>query len=191
MDKLKILDASFLYAETDSTPMHIAGVQHLEVPESARATYFDDLRQYLADRVHLIPFMTRRLKTTPLGMDHPVWVRDTEFDIDHHVHRTTVPSPGTPRQLEQVVARLHEQRLDRRRPLWDFWLIEGLADGTVVWYTKYHHACIDGMAGQAIVDTLFSETPAIPPIPERAADRDDEDPGPLSLFWDAARNAGV
>ncbi|HSG91585.1 MAG TPA: wax ester/triacylglycerol synthase family O-acyltransferase [Pseudomonadales bacterium] len=191
MDKLKILDASFLYAETDSTPMHIAGVQHFEVPPAIRDDYFESLRQYVSERVHLIPFMTRRVKMSPLGLDHPVWVRDTDFDIDRHVQRTAVPSPGTPKQLEQVIARLHETRLDRRHPLWEFWLIEGLEDGSVVWYTKYHHACIDGMAGQAIIDILFSDTPDIPPVPMPVDGRDDEDPGILSLFWDAARNAGA
>jgi WS/DGAT/MGAT family acyltransferase len=189
MDKLKILDASFLYAETASTPMHIAALQHLEVPPERRDDFFETLKAYIADRVHLIPFMTRKLKTSPLGVDHPIWVRDPDFDIDHHVVRTAVPSPGTPHQLEQVVARLHEETFDRRRPLWQFVLIEGLEDGTVAWYSKYHHACIDGMAGQAVIDLLFSDTPEAPPVPMPATARDDDDPGLLGLLWDAARNA--
>ncbi|MEE4297921.1 MAG: wax ester/triacylglycerol synthase family O-acyltransferase [Pseudomonadales bacterium] len=188
MDKLKILDASFLYAETKNTPMHIAGLQHFEVPPGMGDAWFETLRHYVAERVHLIPFMTRRLKATPLGMDHPVWVRDPHFDIRNHVRRARVPSPGTQKQLEQLVARLHEEPLDRARPLWEFWLIEGLEDGTVAWYTKYHHACIDGMAGQAIIDILFNDDPSIPPVPP-AAEGSDVDPGMLSLLWDAARNA--
>lgn len=190
MDKLKILDASFLYAETKNTPMHIAGLQHFEVPPGMGDDWFPTLRAYIADRVHLIPFMTRRLKTTPLGMDHPIWVRDADFDIERHVRRARVPSPGTPQQLEQLVARLHEEPLDRARPLWEFWLIEGLEDGTVAWYTKYHHACIDGMAGQAIIDILFSDDPSIPTAPA-APERDEAEPGVLSLLWDAARNASL
>lgn len=189
MDKLKILDASFLYAETANTPMHIAGVQHFDLPQDADEHWFESLRQYLADRVHLIPFMTRRLKSMPLGMDHPVWVRDAAFDITRHVQRIRVPSPGTLRQVEQVIARLHEQHLDRKHPLWQFWLIEGLESGQVVWYTKYHHACIDGMAGQAVIDTLFSDTPELPPVPMPAGLRDDEDPGLLSMLWSTARAA--
>ena len=190
MDKLKILDASFLYAETANTPMHVAGLQHFEPPAEAGEDFFDVLRRYIAERVHLIPFMTRCLRPTPLGMDHPVWVRDESFEIDRHVRRIRVPSPGSPRQLEQVVARLHEESLDRTRPLWQYWLIEGLEDGSVAFYSKYHHACIDGMAGQAIIDLLFSDDPSIPPIPAVPA-RDDEDPGLLALLWDAARNAGM
>ncbi|MCC5874473.1 MAG: wax ester/triacylglycerol synthase family O-acyltransferase [Gammaproteobacteria bacterium] len=189
MDKLKILDASFLYAETANTPMHVAAVQHFELPKGREDGFFESLRGYIGDRVHLIPFMTRRLKPTPLGMDHPVWVRDRSFDINYHVQRTRVPAPGTQSQLEQTVARLHETPLDRSRPLWQYWLIEGLESGHVAWYTKYHHACIDGMAGQAIIDILFSDAPELPPIPAPDADADAKDPGLLSLLWDATRNA--
>ncbi len=189
MDKLKILDASFLYAETVNTPMHVAAVQHFELPAGREDGFFEELKRYVADRVHLIPFMTRRLKATPLGMDHPIWVRDDRFDIDYHIQRTRVPAPGTQHQLEQTVARLHETPLDRSRPLWQYWLIEGLESGHVAWYTKYHHACIDGMAGQAIIDILFADSPELPPVPERADAADDAAPGVMSLLWDAARNA--
>jgi hypothetical protein len=190
MDKLKILDASFLYAETANTPMHVAGLQHFELPPGAGEDFFEMLRAYLAERVHLIPFMTRCLKSTPLGMDHPVWIRDEDFEIDRHVRRIRVSTPGTPRQLEQVVARLHEEPLDRSRPLWQFWFVDGLEDGSVALYSKYHHACIDGMAGQAIIDILFNEDASIPPVGELPT-RDDEDPGLFALLWDAARNAGM
>lgn len=189
MDKLKILDASFLYAETANTPMHVAAVQLFELPKGREDGFFESLRGYIGDRVHLIPFMTRRLKTTPLGMDHPVWVRDERFDIEYHVQRTRVPAPGTQSQLEQTVARLHETPLDRSRPLWQYWLIEGLESGHVAWYTKYHHACIDGMAGQAIIDILFADTPELPPVPVPPTAAEVKDPGMLSLLWDATRNA--
>lgn len=190
MDKLKILDASFLYAETANTPMHVAAVQLFELPRGREEGFFESLRGYIGDRVHLIPFMTRRLKTTPLGMDHPVWVRDDRFDINYHVQRTRVPAPGTQSQLEQTVARLHETPLDRSRPLWQYWLIEGLESGHVAWYTKYHHACIDGMAGQAIIDILFADSPELPPVPQPSAEAEGKDPGMLSLLWDATRNVG-
>lgn len=190
MDKLKLLDASFLYAETPNTPMHVAAVQLFELPAGREEGFFESLRSYIEARVHLIPFMTRRLKPTPLGIDHPVWVPDEHFDIQYHVQRTRVPAPGTQHQLEQTVARLHETPLDRSRPLWQYWLIEGLESGHVAWYTKYHHACIDGMAGQAIIDILFSDTPDEPPIPAPVAAADNSPPGMLSMLWDATRNAG-
>lgn len=190
MDKLGLLDASFLYAETDNTPMHVAGLQHFEVPADQREGYFDRLRAYIAERVHLIPFMTRRLKATPLGMDHPVWIPDEHFDIDRHVRRIALPGPGTQRQLEQLVARLHERPLNRQHPLWEYWLIEGLEDGSVAWYTKYHHACIDGMAGQAIIDILFSKDGGAAEIPE-APKPPLRGPGTTSLLVDAVRNAAA
>ncbi len=190
MEKLKILDASFLYAETANTPMNIAAVQHFELPAGREQGFFEELRSYIGERVHLIPFMTRRLKTTPLGMDHPVWIRDPDFDINYHVQRTRLPAPGNQRQLEQAVARLHETALDRSKPLWQYWLIEGLEGGHVAWYTKYHHACMDGMAGQAIIDILFSDSPEIRPVPVADTVKDDS-PGFLSLLWDASRNAAA
>ncbi len=189
MDKLKILDASFLYAETANTPMNIAAVQHFELPPGREDGFFDELKAYIDARVHLIPFMTKRLKATPFGMDHPVWVQDDRFDIDYHLQRTRVPGPGTQSQLEQTVARLHETPLDRSRPLWQYWLIEGLESGHVAWYTKYHHACIDGMAGQAIIDILFADAPEIPAIPAPTTLEAEAAPGVVSLLWDATRNA--
>src|SRR5262249_14158479 len=179
MHKLGVLDASFLYAETKSTPMNIASLQLFALPSGASASFFERLRWYLARRVRRVPFMTRHLKRTPFSLDQPVWVDDPDFDIDRHVLRTTLQAPGTQRQLEALVARLHETPLDRTRPLWSFTLIEGLGAGLspsaqgrtiVALYSKYHHACMDGMAGQSIMDELFSEDPSVlPPIAEAKA----------------------
>ena len=131
--------------------------------------------------------MCRRLKSTPLTLDQPVWVDDGEFDIDNHVTRVVLGAPGTWAQLEAMVARLHETPLPRNRPLWAFYYIEGLASGQVAWFCKYHHACIDGMAGQAIIDVLFSRDPAVDPPPARAIAAEAE-PGALDLVLDAARS---
>jgi len=188
MNKLTFTDAAFLYAETPSTPMNIAAVQHLELPPGREATYFDDLKAYIESRAELITFMTRKLADTPYGLDHPVWVKDPDFDVDNHVKRTRLPEPGTPDILERVVARLHETPLDRSRPLWQYWLIEGLESGHVAWYTKYHHACIDGMAGQAIMDILFTDRPEIPPAPPSVSANPADAPSALDLLWEAARN---
>ena len=168
MDRLHFLDAAFLYAETDNTPMHVAGLQHFEVPEGSRDGYFKSIKSYIAQRAHLIPFMMRRLKGTPLGLDHPIWVWETEFDINYHIQRHRLPPPGTHAQLEQAVAHLHEIAVDRARPLWRYWLIEGLESGHIAWYTKYHHTCMDGVSGQAIITTLFNESPEVKPVDELA-----------------------
>ena len=191
MNKLSFNDAAFLYAETPSTPMHIAAVQHFELPDGRATNFFDDLKTYIAARVHLISFMTRKLAETPYGFDHPVWVQDGEFDIDNHVKRARLPTPGTQAQLEQMVARLHEVPLDRSRPLWQYWLIEGLESGHVAWYTKYHHACMDGMAGQAIVDILFTDGPETAPAPTDLALAEDHVPSALGLLWEAAVDTGT
>jgi WS/DGAT/MGAT family acyltransferase len=185
MHKLGITDASFLYMESPSNPMNIGSVQLLDVPK--RDGFFDELKRYLADRVASIPFMCKRLKSTPLTLDQPVWVDDPGFDIDNHVTRVVLGAPGTWVQLEAMVARLHETPLPRSRPLWAFYYIEGLESGQVAWFCKYHHACIDGMAGQAIIDVLFSRDPATdPPIAQPAAR--EAEPGTLDLMLDAARS---
>jgi len=183
--KLTITDASFLYMESPSNPMNIGSVQLLDVP--SRIGFFNDLKQYLAQRIHAIPFMRKRLKSTPFTLDQPVWVDDPNFDIDNHVMRVQLSAPGTWQQLEALVARLHETVLPRARPLWAFYYIEGLATGQVAWFSKYHHACIDGMAGQAIIDVLFSRDPAtdppLAPLPEA-----EPEPGAFDLMFDAARS---
>ena len=184
MHKLGITDASFLYMESPSSPMNIGSVQLLDVP--ARETFFDELKGYLAARVHAIPFMCKRLKSTPLTLDQPVWVADPEFAIDNHVSRVRLGAPGTWAQLEAMIARLHEAPLPRHRPLWAFYYIEGLASGQVAWFCKYHHACIDGMAGQGIIDILFSKSADVDPPVVQTMDNEPE-PGALDLVFDAAR----
>src|SRR5262245_55598302 len=103
MQKLGLTDASFLYFETPTTPMNIASVQLLEVPHDE---FFDELIGYLAERVRRVPFMTKRLKSTPFGLDEPVWIDDPHFDVRNHVKRVKLAKPGTWRQLETLVARL-------------------------------------------------------------------------------------
>ena len=183
MHKLGLTDASFLYFETASTPMNIASVQLLEVKTDG---FFEELLAYLEARVHVVPFMTRRLEPTPFALDAPVWVCDREFDIRRHVLRLTLPPPGTQRQLESMVARLHETPFERTHPMWRFHYIEGLRSGHVAWYCKYHHACIDGMAGQAIIDLLFSPDPAADP-PATPKPAPEPDPGIAELLLDATR----
>ena len=128
MHKLGITDASFLYMESPSNPMNIGSVQLLDVPQ--RDGFFNELKLYLADRVRAIPFMCKRLKSTPFTLDQPVWVDDPTFAIDNHVTRVVLGAPGTWLQLEAMVARLHETPLPRDKPLWAFYYIEGLEIGT-------------------------------------------------------------
>lgn len=160
MYKLGALDAGFLYNETERSPQHIASVQILELPEgTSEAAFVADLKALLLARIHLVPYFTNKLQLVPFNLDHPIWVRDPAFDIDNHVKTLAVPAPGGRRELEACIARLHEQRLDRSRPLWDLWVLTGLEGGRIAYYNRAHHACLDGMAGQAMLETIMDITP--------------------------------
>ncbi len=170
MSKLGALDGAFLYNETARCPQNIASVQILELPEGVAAEGFvTGLKRLLMERIHLVPHFTRKLQFVPLGLDHPVWVRDADFHIDNHVHTLAVPAPGDRAALERTIARLHESVLDRSRPLWDLWVLTGLEGGRVAIYNRVHHACLDGMSGQAMLEVIMDLGPApraVAPAPE-------------------------
>jgi WS/DGAT/MGAT family acyltransferase len=168
--QLNMLDAAFLYVETKNSPMHIAGLQILEVPVDRRNTFFTEMQRHVAERAPMVNFMTRRLVASALDLDHPHWETVDGLDIDHHVRRVVLPKPGSIAQLEDCVARLHAQPLDRSKPLWEYYLIEGVAGNKVAWYTKMHHACIDGVAGQVLLDVFGNSTTDDSPIGPKVAD---------------------
>src|SRR5262245_1684521 len=168
--QLNMLDAAFLYVETKQSPMHIAGLQILEVPLEKRHSYFTELQRHIAERAPAVPFMTRRLAATPFDLDHPHWETVDRLDIGHHVRRIFLPKPGSIAQMEAAVAQLHAEPLDRSRPLWQYYLIEGGEGNKAAWYTKMHHACIDGVAGQTLLDVFGNPTPDDSPIGPKADD---------------------
>ena len=188
MDKLGITDASFLHFERDGAPMNIGSAQRFATPYQRfdAACFYQRLKRYIADRVSGVPFMTQRLKRTPFDLDQPVWVTDTEFDIDRHVFRNRLPPPGNDHQLAELIARLHEAPLDRRRPLWEVHFIDGFDDDTFVIYNKYHHAAVDGISGQQVMKVLYSTTSEgnPPPVAKPAVD----DVSDTSLLLDAMLN---
>ncbi len=156
MYKLSATDAGFLYGESERTPMHVASVQIMELPAGiGEDEFIVGLKEFLTARAHLVPYLTNKLQFLPMGIDHPVWVRDPNFDIDNHVRRLDVAVPGGLSELEDAVAALHEQRLERDRPLWDLVVLCGLEGGRVAYYSRAHHACLDGMAGQAATQILM------------------------------------
>jgi len=160
MEKLSMQDATFLYSETDKVLNQIASLQQLELPNDTTPEVFvESLKGYLLDRIHLLPYLTRKVKMIPGGIDHAVWVRDGHFDINNHVVEIPLEAPGTFAQLEAKVAALHSIPMNRERPLWRMHVITGQDDGTVAYYAQVHHACVDGMAGQALTLTLTDETP--------------------------------
>jgi WS/DGAT/MGAT family acyltransferase len=165
MTPLSGLDAAFLYLETPETPMHVGSVHLYELPADARADFFERARAHLAGRMHLSPVFRRRLASLPFELASPLWIEDRPVDLDYHLRRIVLPKPGTLAQLEAQVASLHSALLDRGHPLWMFYVIEGLASGHVAWYSKLHHASLDGAAGVHLANALLDPTPEPRPLP--------------------------
>jgi WS/DGAT/MGAT family acyltransferase len=169
VERLSGLDASFLYFETPAHLMHVCGLLVLD-PSTMPGEYrFSKLRETLRTRLQTNPSFTRKLHNPVLNLDHPVWVADDDFDIEHHVRRIAVPAPGGHKELAELCGDIAGQPLDRTRPLWEFWVIEGLADDGIAVMTKMHHATVDGVSGASLVSTLCSIEPDAAPLvePER------------------------
>ena len=161
MQRLSGLDASFLYLETPSSHMHVAGLMILDPSSAEGGVTLEDVKAVYSERLHLAPPFRRRLVEVPFGLHHPLWVEDPDFDIDYHIRATALPSPGTPEQLSTLVGRLSALPLDRTRPLWEVWVIEGLEDGNVAVLSKVHHAAIDGASGNELTVALLDLTPEV------------------------------
>ncbi len=164
MDRLSGLDASFLYLESSTQLLHVCGVIVLD-PETMPGGYsFEEFKDELERRIAGVPMFHRKLKQVPLGMAHPVWVKDDDFDIDRHVHRMALPSPGGERELADLCGHMAGIPLDRARPLWEFVVIEGLGSGKVAVFTKMHHCTVDGVSGANAISYLSSLEPDAPPL---------------------------
>ena len=119
------------------------------------------------ERLHLLAPFRRRLVAVPGGLDHPRWIEDPDFDIDHHLHRGALPSPGDPAELARYAADVLSQPLDRTRPLWEIHVVEGLEGGLIAGVAKIHHAAIDGVSGVELTANLMDLTPATAAVPRR------------------------
>lgn len=164
MERLSGLDASFLYLETGSMPLHVCGLLVLDPATMPEEYEFERFRRRVGERVGDNPAFRRKVHDPRLNLDHPVWVDDEDFDIEHHVRRAVLPAPGGREQLAAVCADLAAHRLDRRRPLWEMWVLEGLADGTLAVLTKMHHATVDGVTGASLISELCGLEPGGRPI---------------------------
>ena len=154
------LDATFLHIESPEMPMHVGSLNVLDLPPGYDGDFFEDVRAHMASRLHLAPPFTRKLALMPFDLANPVWVEDDDIDIDYHVRHITLPKPGSNRQLQQYVARLHSSLLDRSRPLWELFVIDGLKSGQVAIYVKAHHAGVDGQAAVAVAQAIFDMEPS-------------------------------
>jgi diacylglycerol O-acyltransferase len=184
MERLSGLDASFLYLETSAQLMHVCGLLVLDPATIPSGYSFERLRADLERRVRTIPAFHRKLRVVPLGIDHPVWVEDNDFDIDRHLHRMAVPAPGGDAELGELCAHMAGIPLDRSRPLWEMAVIEGLADGKIAVFTKMHHASVDGVSGANMISALCSLEPDAPPLDSGAGTAPvvEHVPGDLELF---------
>jgi len=188
MTPLSGLDAAFLYLETPETPMHVGSVHLYELPRGHRVDFFERARRHLERRLHLTPVFRRRLATMPFQIASPMWVEDRPVDLDYHLRRIVLPNPGTLATLETRVAKLHSELLDREQPLWMFYLIEGLASGQIAWYSKVHHASLDGAAGVHLANALLDPTPEPRKMPRPRPRPLEATPGPGRLLGLALRN---
>ena len=157
--KLSSMDASFLYLETPEMPMHVGSMAIFRLPENYNGNFFEDFKAMIASRLHIAPILKARLEKAPLDIDHPSWVEDDQFDIDRHIFRGSLPAPYDRATLERIVGWMHAKLLNRARPLWEFYVFEGMKDNEIGLYSKMHHACIDGGAGAALTNMIYDVTP--------------------------------
>ncbi len=150
-DRLSGLDASFLQLEHGPAHMHVASTTIFEGP----APEYEEFRDHIASRLHLVPRFRQKLRFVPFGQGRPVWVDDPRLNLDYHVRHTALPPPGTEDQLRTLAARIFSQRLDRTKPVWEMWLIDGLEGGRFAIVAKTHHALVDGVSGVDITTVLF------------------------------------
>ncbi|HEX6752404.1 MAG TPA: wax ester/triacylglycerol synthase family O-acyltransferase [Solirubrobacterales bacterium] len=183
-DRLSGLDSSFLHMERAGAHMHVASVSTFEGPAPSHR----DFQSHIAARLHLVPRFRQKLRFVPFNQGRPVWVDDPFLNLDYHVRQTALPSPGSEEQLRNLAARIFSQQLDRSKPLWELWLVEGLDGGRFAIIGKSHHALVDGISGVDITTVLFDveKEPANPPVrPPKWAPR--PEPTDLQLLGEALR----
>lgn len=160
LDRLTSIDAGFLHQEDRGAHMHIGGLGVFAGPPPTG----EQFREHIASRLHLVPRYRQKLAPMPFGTGRPVWVEDPDFRVGYHVRHTALPSPGSQTQLLTLTSRVLSQRLDRTKPLWEMWLVEGLADGRFAVVAKTHHAMIDGVGGVDLLTALFDVSPESTPV---------------------------
>jgi diacylglycerol O-acyltransferase len=155
MQRLSPLDASFLDIEDGSSPMHIASIAIFEGPPPAAGA----IMAMVASKLPLVPRYRQRVRFVPLELGRPVWVDDTHFNLDYHVRHTALPSPGSDVQLRNLIGRIMSQTLDRAKPLWEMWVVEGLESGYWALISKSHHAMVDGVSGTDLLAVMLDASP--------------------------------
>ena len=165
-DRLTGLDSSFLHLEDSTSHMHVASVMIFEGPPPP----YDELLEAIERRLGLVPRYRQRLAFVPLGQGRPRWVDDPHLNLRYHVRSTALPAPGSEQQLKELAGRVFAQQLDRDKPLWEIWLVEGLEGDRFAMLSKTHHALVDGISGVDIISVLFDTSPE-PAAPTDTGDR--------------------
>ena len=170
LDRLSSIDASFLTNETSSSHMHVGAVLIFEGPPPS----YEDFAEQVRGRLPLVPRFRQKLAVPPLEAGRPLWVDDPCFNLSYHVRHTALPEPGDEDQLRRLAGRVFSQQLDRSKPLWEVWLVQGLERNRFALISKTHHAMVDGVAGVDISTVLFDVKPVPDPVPADEA----WEPGP-------------
>jgi len=170
MDRLSSLDVSFLTNESSSAHMHVGAVMIFEGPPPS----YDDLAEHVRARLHLVPRFRQKLAYPPAQAGRPFWVDDPTFNLEYHLRHSALPAPGSEEQLRRMVGRIFSQQLDRSKPLWELWLVQGLTRKRFALLTKTHHAVVDGVSGVDIATVLFD----LQPVPEPAEPEESWIPDP-------------
>jgi diacylglycerol O-acyltransferase / wax synthase len=181
-ERLTVLDEMFLHLEGPTTHMHVGGIALFE----GDAPDYDDILEMIALRLQYVPRFRQKLATVPLGLGRPLWVDDPHFNIEYHVRHTALPAPGSRAKLNRLVARIMSQQLDRAKPLWEFWVAEGLAGNRFALISKTHHSLVDGISGTDIMSVLLDPSPEPPQI-ERDDWRPSVEPSSDRLMVEALR----
>jgi WS/DGAT/MGAT family acyltransferase len=187
VERLSGLDAFFLYIETPSMHTHVALTAVLDPSTMPGGYSFDAMRRHIAGRLHLVRPFRKKVVEVPLRVHHPVWVDDTDFDIDRHLKRIGAPSPGGLRELSQVVGHIASVQLERNKPLWELWIIEGLEGGRVGLVAKVHHSAMDGASGAELLPAFFDLEPA----PSEPMQAPPFDPSPAPNEWELLGSSAV
>ncbi len=185
MRRLNGIDADMIYAETPTWHMHIGGLMVLDPSGAPAGSDFDGARRLIAGLAAELAPLRERLVEVPLGLDRPRWVQDPAFDLDSHLHRVTLPSPGGSRELGALVSEFAGTKLDRSRPLWEMWFIEGLEHGYVAILTKVHHACADGTGGALLMGRFLTTEPRPAPSEMSSVSTSEASPSDLQLLIEA------
>ncbi len=156
MEWMSPIDSSFLHVENATTPMHIGGVSIFAGPPPP----FEELRAMVAGKLALVPRYRQKVRNVAFAVSSPAWIDDPHFSLGYHLRHTAVPRPGSEEQLRQMASRVFSQHLDRDKPLWELWAVEGLEGGRWALLSKVHHCMVDGVAATDLMSVMFSDTTA-------------------------------